>query len=307
MMLPRAHRLQQRLLTWYGATGRDLAWRRTRDPYEVLVAELMLQQTQAARVEVAWAAFLRRFPDVRALAAASTADVVQAWRGLGYNRRAINLQRAASAIVTDHGGVVPADVATLEGLPGVGPYTARAVAVFAHGQPVAPVDVNVARVLARAVTGAPLGRRDGQAVADVLVPHDGDVAVWTHALMDLGARRCRARDPLCSTCPVAADCAWHLAGAGRADPAATGAVRSRPQPRFEGSDRYHRGRLVDALRERAIGPGELAEAADLSDPTRLERIIAGLVSDGLAQWEGEALALPGRECEGGTHVAGIGR
>lgn len=300
MPTPHARAVQDRLLTWYDATGRDLPWRRTREAYPVLVSELMLQQTQAARVEEAWPAFLGRFPTVAALADAPTADVVAAWRGLGYNRRAVRLQEAACAIVERHGGAVPEDVEALEALPGVGPYTARAVATFAFGQPVGPVDTNVARCLSRAVAGEGLERGRLQSLADELaedsVTRAGeDAARWSHALMDLGARRCTARAPRCGTCPVAEQCAWRRAGHPEPDPAASGALRPRPQARFEGSDRYHRGRLVDALRERELDAGAVGAAAQLDDdPSRLERVVAALVRDGLAEWRGERLALPGR-------------
>lgn len=291
-MLHRARLLQRRLLEWYATAGRDLPWRRTWDPYAVLVSELMLQQTQVSRVQQAWPAFLVRFPTASQLARASTADVVAAWRGLGYNRRALSLQRAAQDVVSGHGGVVPADVAALERLPGVGPYTARAVATFAYDRPTAPVDTNVARVLSRAVLGAPLQGPAGQHLADTLVPAR-QPAAWSHALMDLGARHCTARAPGCERCPVATACAWRLGGRRRPDPAASATVRPRAQTRFEGSDRYHRGRLVDALREGPVPDHGLAAAAALpGDPGRLERVVAGLVADGLVEWRGGALRLP---------------
>lgn len=294
---PRVRNVQRELLAWYAATGRDLPWRRTNDPYGVLVSELMLQQTQATRVVDAWTAFMDRFPTVGALAAAPLSDVVEAWRGLGYNRRAVNLHRLAQAVVAEHGGELPPDVAALEALPGIGPYTARAVATFAFGRRAAPVDVNVARVLARAVAGRPLGRREVQELADDLAAAlpPGDVPLWSHALMDLGARRCTARSPACHRCPVVEACAWRRTGTDDVDPAASSAVRARPQRPFAGSDRYHRGRLVDRLRSGAVDAAGLAEAANLpSDPSRLERIVAGLVADGLAEWEGSRLVLPGR-------------
>lgn len=268
-----------------------LAWRRTRDPYRILVSEVMLQQTQAARVEPLYEAFVRRFPTVDALAAASAAEVVTAWRGLGYNRRAVNLRRAAEAVVQRHGGAVPSDFQALVALPGVGGYTARALRAFAFGQDAAPVDTNVARVVARAVAGAPLTRRDAQSLADRMVP-PGRAAVWSHAVMDLGAGHCLARSPRCATCPVAAACAWRRAGAGP-DPAARVAGRARVQGRFAGSDRFHRGRVVDALRAGPVGSADLPTVAGLADPGRLAALVAGLVADGLAEWCGDTLSLPG--------------
>jgi A/G-specific adenine glycosylase len=282
---------QRLLLAWYRRTARPLPWRATRDPYAILVSEIMLQQTQVARVEPAWRAFLARFPTAAALARAPLAEVLTQWRGLGYNRRARDLQRAAAAVVAEHGGEVPADLDALLALPGIGPYTARAVLAFAHERDVAPVDTNVARVLARAVAGAPLGRAALQRLADDVVP-SGDGDPWSQALMDLGARVCLARVPRCDDCPVAAACAWRRAGG--PDPAAGTALRSRPQATFAGSARYHRGRLLDALREAPVPRAALAGAAALADdPARAGAIADGLVRDELAQWDDELLRLPG--------------
>jgi A/G-specific adenine glycosylase len=285
----RVRRLQRGLLAWYRTSARPLAWRRTRDPYRILVSEVMLQQTQAARAEPAWEAFCARFPDAPSLAAAPLADVLTMWRGLGYNRRAVSLHRAAQVVVAEHGGALPDDLDALRGLPGVGPYTARAVLAFAFGRDVAPVDVNVARVLSRAVVAAPLTPAAAQRVADEVVPR-GDGPGWSQALMDLGARVCTARTPRCDACPVAAACAWRSGGG--EDPAARSSLRSRPQAAFAGSDRYHRGRLVDALRRGAVAAEDLPTAADLADTGRLAGITDGLVADGLAEWSQGLLRLP---------------
>jgi A/G-specific adenine glycosylase len=196
------------------------------------------------------------------------------------------VHRCANAIVERHGGVVPDDLAALTALPGVGPYTARAVLAFAFGRSAAPVDTNIARVLARLVAGRPLGRAEAQRLADDLVPDDA--ATWSSALMDLGASVCRARSPRCDACPVPDRCAWHLDGG--PDPAAAGAHRPRPQGRFDGSDRRHRGRLVDALR---AGPLEAADVAAAIGSQEATRIAAALVADGLAEWDGTRLKLPG--------------
>ena len=177
--------LQATLLAWYRGSARPLRIRTTRDPWAILVAEIMAQQTQISRVDEAWAAFLERFPTPRALAQASTAEVLRAWAGLGYNRRAVNLQRAARSIEVEHGGRVPDDMAALQRLPGVGPYTARAVAAQAFGRPVAAVDTNVRRVIARLLGRTP-GDRDLQALADRLVVRD-QAATWAQAIMELGA------------------------------------------------------------------------------------------------------------------------
>jgi len=277
------------LLGWYGAQARDLPWRRTRDPYRILVSEIMLQQTQASRAAVAFTAFTSRFPMVRTLAAASVAEVLTAWRGLGYNRRAVGLHKAARVIVDEHAGVVPRDLAALRALPGVGDYTARAVLAFAYGQDVGPVDTNVARVLSRAVAGRALTRREAQSLADALVP-EGQGHAWSSALMDLGARHCTARRPACDSCPVLRSCAWRRNGG--EDPAGATAVRARPTSPFAGSDRYHRGRLVDALREGSVAAADLATAADIENPTRAAALAQRLVADGLAEWHAGSLRLP---------------
>lgn len=295
----REGRLQRLLLAWYGQEGRWLPWRATDDPYETLVAEVMLQQTQTSRVEPVYHAFLERFPTVEALARAAPADVLRHWAGLGYNRRAVSLHRAAQTIVERHGGVVPDDYAALTALDGVGAYTARAVLAFAFGQDTAPVDGNVARVLARAASGRPQSRSQLQRLADRMVPARQG-ARWSQALMDLAARYCTPRAPRCHACPVAAACAWRLthhralvaADEGPPDPAATSPARSRPQSPFEGSDRYHRGRLVDALRRGPVDGGDLARAADCDDPDRLADLTRGLERDGLAEWSGGCLRLP---------------
>lgn len=285
----RVRRLQRGLLAWYRVSARPLAWRRTSDPYRILVSEVMLQQTQAARAEPAWEAFCARFPDAASLAAAPLADVLTMWRGLGYNRRAVSLHRAAQVVVDEHGGVLPDDLGALCALPGVGPYTARAVLAFAFRRDAAPVDVNVARVLSRAVVAAPLTPAGAQRTADEVLPR-GDGPAWSQALMDLGARVCTARSPRCDACPVVAACAWRSRGG--QDPAARSSVRSRPQAAFAGSDRYHRGRLVDALRRGAVAAEDLGTAADLVDTGRLVTITDGLVADGLAEWSDGRLRLP---------------
>jgi A/G-specific adenine glycosylase len=326
-----------RLFGWYGHQRRELPWRLTTDPYRVLVSEVMLQQTQVARVKPAYHAFLEAFPDIRVLAAASTAEVLTAWGGLGYHRRARNLHRAAQAIVASHGGQVPATLAELRALPGVGEYTARAVLAFAHGRDAAPVDTNVARVLARAVAGRPLGRAEAQELADSLVPA-GRGREWSAALMDLGAAYCTARAPRCELCPIASVCRWQTACRREgplADPAATGAHRPRPQSRFAGSDRFYRGRLLEALRRGPVAEHELSEVVGLAEPPgraqtaseaagtydarstkeaslagegtteetgaeTLERVVAGLVGEGLAEWRGGSLTLPGASCAEGS-------
>ncbi len=270
----------QRAVTAWAPTGwRELPWRRTRDPWGVLVSELMLQQTQAARVVPRWEAFIERWPTPASCAAAPVSEVVRAWAGLGYNRRALNLHRCAVSVTRSHGGALPDDLDALEALPGIGPYTARAVLAFAFGRDVGVVDTNVARVLRRAVGG----RRPLQQAADGLVPPGAGWA-WNQALIDLGATVCTPRRPRCDACPVAGGCAWRRRGG--EDPV----QRRRAPSRFEGSDRQARGRLLDALR---AGPvREVATACGVADdPGRAARIADGLVSEGFAVWARGALTL----------------
>jgi A/G-specific adenine glycosylase len=275
------------LLAWWEGERRDLPWRRTRDPWAVLVSEVMLQQTQVTRVEPKWHAFLARFPDPAACAAARVGDVIDAWAGLGYNRRAVTLHRCAQAVVAEHGGRLPFDLAALRALPGIGPYTARAVLAFAAEADVGILDTNVARVVARH-GGVPLRPSEAQAAVDALVP-PGQGWAWNQAMLDLGATVCRARSPRCDECPVRFSCAWHGEGP---DPAVGSAGVSGRQSRFEGSDRQGRGRLVDALR---LGPvtDVPATAGWPDDPARAHRVADTLVRDGLAVRDGQALSLPG--------------
>jgi len=199
---------RRRLLAWYRAHARDLPWRRTRDPYRVLVSEFMLQQTQVSRVLDYYGRFLGRYPSVAALARARPSAVREAWEGLGYYRRAANLHRLAKEVVRRHAGVVPADPAELLRLPGVGPYTAGAVAAFAYERPVAAVDTNVGRVIRR-VFGSKTAK-DTRTTAQLLQPKRGKTAwAFNQGLMELGALVCRARAPKCDRCPVNNLCNWY--------------------------------------------------------------------------------------------------
>ena len=264
------------LLGWYHARSRTLSIRSARDPWAILVSEVMAQQTQIARVDQAWAVFMRRFPTPRALADVSSAAVLRAWSGLGYNRRAISLQRAARIIEAEHGGRVPADIEALEALPGVGPYTSRAVAAIAFGRPVAAVDTNVRRVVTRSL-GRPLSAAELQRAADELV-YRADVATWTHASMELGATVCRATDPLCPTCPVARWCA--SSGSVNA-PAPIRGGRNVP---FEQTTRWLRGRIVDRLREIDDDAWfELPGSLGSHGPTEIAAAVAALERDGLLE------------------------
>ncbi len=281
------------VLAWFDDRGRALAFRATRDPYAILVSEVMAQQTQIARVVDAWTRFLARFPTVGDLAAATPADVLRAWQGMGYDRRALNLRLAAQVIVGDHGGQVPSDVASLERLPGIGPYTARAVAAIAFGAPVGAVDTNVRRVLGRAVAGAdgpsmPPARL--QTIADAAVDPDRPGA-WTHAVMDVGATLCRPRSPRCEACPLLAWCRLAREDA-RSASTSSGAVtkpraRSRAIP-FRATTRWLRGRIVDRLRatageDWAIVEGPIGE----HDRATVRTALAALARDGIVELDPE--------------------
>jgi A/G-specific adenine glycosylase len=275
MMQARA-RLRRALLAWYRRHGRALRIRTTREPWAVLVSEVMAQQTQIARVDEAWVDFMARFPSPKALADASTFDVLLAWRGLGYNRRALALQRAAGVIVDRHGGQVPDTVADLEALPGVGPYTARAVAALAFGRPVAAVDTNVRRVIGR-LAGAQPTRRDLQVIADGLVARR-DPATWTHAVMELGAVVCRSARPACAACPVRTWCA----SADAVEPAR--APGRAPEVPFEQSSRWLRGRIVARLREQEEGAWtELPAVMGSHGAERIAAAVAALHREGLVE------------------------
>jgi len=284
--------VQRDLIEWWSRDGRDLPWRRSRDPWAVLVSELMLQQTQVPRVVDRYARFLDRFPTVAACAAAPLGDVIDEWAGLGYNRRAVHLHRTATDCVARHGGRLPEHLDELLALPGVGPYTARAVLVFAHERDIGLVDTNAGRFVARCLAGRPLASAAAQATADAAVP-EGWGWTWGQAVFDLGASVCRKRAPRCDACPVRAHCAWAQAGFPDPDPIAGSAGISAPQSRFDGSDRQGRGRLVDALRAGPVAAADLAAATGWpGDRERSARVAAGLVADGLAVLDGNRYRLP---------------
>jgi A/G-specific adenine glycosylase len=285
--------LAERAIRWYDENARDLPWRRPdAGAWAVLVSEIMLQQTPVSRVVPVWQAWLARWPCPADLAADSPASAIRMWGRLGYPRRALRLHECALALVERHGGAVPPDLAALLALPGVGDYTARAVAVFAFGQRQPVVDTNVRRLIARAAAGdpdaGPVTRpADLVAVADLLPVGPARAARASIAFMELGALVCTARAPRCDGCPLAASCAWRSSG--RSGP--TGPTR--PRQRYAGTDREVRGLLLGVLRE-ATGavPRQRLDVVWPHESQRA-RALAGLVADGLVELAGDDVRLTG--------------
>lgn len=304
-MTARHDHIAHLLLNWYERHGRaHLPWRRTRDPYSILVSEFMLQQTQVDRVLPKYEAFLARFPGVASLAAATTADVLRMWQGLGYNSRAVRLKQIAQMVVDRFGGVMPSDEQTLRSLPGIGPYTVAALRAFAFDCDDAAIDTNVRRVTHRVVHGLEHPPKVAQSQLDddarALVPH-GRGHDWNSAMMDLGATVCTARAPKCLLCPLQAACA-----AAPIDPAllerarVTHARRRSPQEAvpFEQTTRYARGRIIDRLR--ALPAGQRISLLDLHREVTghigrssqdLEQLVQALERDGLVAVRGTSVSL----------------
>lgn len=283
--------LHEPVLRWYDEHARELPWRGEQaSAWSVMVSEFMLQQTPVSRVLPVHAEWLRRWPSPAALAAEPSGEAVRAWGRLGYPRRALRLHAAATAIVERHGGEVPAEYDELLALPGVGDYTAAAIATFAHGRRHVVLDTNVRRVLARAVQGtefpAPSVTKAEREVAHEVLP-EHDAPTWSVAVMELGALVCTASNPRCDACPVRDLCAWRAAG----HPAYDGPPRK--VQTWAGTDRQCRGRLLAVLRDSA-GPvhRSLLDAAWSEEPQRL-RCLASLVEDGLVVPAGpDTYALP---------------
>jgi A/G-specific adenine glycosylase len=301
------------LMEWFAGQGRDLPWRHTRDPYKIMVSEIMLQQTQVDRVVPKYRAFLDLFPSLAALAAAPTADVIRAWTGLGYNRRAINMQRAARAVLEAHNGDFPRNLAELLKLPGIGPYTAGAIACFAFEQDVAFMDTNIRRVVQRLFVGpeesASAGEAQLLAIAREAVP-PGHGWIWNQAIMELGALICTAAAPACWRCPVQAHCRAYAARRAADEQLFSGAsvsvlqrprrIAERRETAYASSNRFYRGRAIEALRQ--LGPGETLPLPALGrqikdgftddDMPWLRALVDGLARDGLLAQEGEQIRLP---------------
>lgn len=310
--------IQSALLRWYARHKRDLPWRDCGDPYRILVSETMLQQTQVDRVAPKYLAFLAQFPTLRDLAAAPVGDVIRAWSGLGYNQRAVRLREAAVAAVERFGGELPRTVEELRSLPGIGPYTAAAIASFAFGAAVATVDTNIRRVLTRVFAGAEPADAPGPTraiwtLAEAALPPDraGD---WNQALMDLGATICVARNPQHLLCPLRDHCRFVAQADQMAiEPAVSptpklGRVAEAPSPYlatptrssanaepFVGSSRYYRGRIVERLR--AAPPGQVVTLAAIgyavkpdygtADAAWLQTHLERLARDGLVVVEAD--------------------
>jgi A/G-specific adenine glycosylase len=287
--------LADRAIQWYEARARDLPWRRTgTSPWAVLVSEVMLQQTPVARVEPVWTAWLHRWPSPAALAAEPAGEAIRAWGRLGYPRRALRLHECAGALVDRHAGQVPSDLESLLALPGVGDYTARAVAAFAFGQRHPVVDTNVRRLIARAVSGHGDGggattAADLVAVADILPAAPARAARASVAFMELGALVCTARLPACSACPLRTLCRWRAGG----ESSAESRPRRRPQ-RYAGTDRYVRGLLLERVRHAATLVPESSLDCVWPDSHQRRRALTSLLADGLLERIGpDRYALPG--------------
>ncbi|MFC8303443.1 A/G-specific adenine glycosylase [Specibacter sp. NPDC057265] len=301
--------LHSRIISWFQQEARDLPWRGDCSPWGVLVSEIMLQQTPVVRVQPVWEQWLERWPTPEAFAAAAPADVLRAWGRLGYPRRALRLHAAAAQIVAHHGGRVPTTYAELLELPGVGSYTAAAVAAFAYGRRTTVVDTNIRRVHARLVVGqalpAPALTAAEMTLAAQLLPQDTEESVlWNAGTMELGAVVCTARSPRCNQCPVFAQCAWIAAG----QPEPSYIPKGQP---WAGTDRQVRGAVMAVLRAASLpvhadlfwdpaaasNHGELAAELDKlhelnTHAPQLERALAGLVTDGLAQHTDAGYQLP---------------
>lgn len=281
--------IREGLISWFAENRRDLPWRQTRDPYRILVSEVMLQQTQVDRVIPYYERWLERFPTVEALAEAPTGDLIKAWAGLGYNRRAIYLQKTARAVMERHGGIFPSEIAELRKLPGIGPYTAGAIAAFAFEQDVAFLDTNMRRVVHRLMFGSDIPARQATEqqilqAAEALVP-PGIGWMWNQALIEFGALQCTRRRPACVICPLQSACTAFPAIQTDIAELPPG-VRLKNEASFHGSNRQFRGRVVEELRRQSsatlseLGP-RVKNGFAADDLPWLYGVVEGLARDGL--------------------------
>jgi A/G-specific adenine glycosylase len=294
--------VQRRLLDWYHVHRRDLPWRDALDPYLVVVAEVMLQQTGVERVRPKFEEFVRQFPTFAALANAPPADVIRAWSGLGYNRRAVHLQRLARVVVDQLDGTLPTSVGDLRRLPGIGPYTAGAIASFVHGHDAVAIDVNVRRVVGRLAFGqadAPVRAIDR--LAEQLVP-TGMSRDWNQALMDFGSLQCTLTRPACLICPLRDVCSFPSLNQSDLTVVRSPALRRVAEAKepFVGSSRYFRGRVIECLRQQRVGGWlpllelgpRIKEDWNPGDEQWLAGIVAGLARDGLVVIGDGGVSLP---------------
>ncbi len=288
--MERINNVPELLLQWGLPQLRNMPWRETQDPWHVLVSEVMLQQTHVPRVLPRFERFMALFPTPRICAAAPLADMLVEWQGMGYPRRCKNLQLAAQMMVDRFNGEVPRTLNELLELPGVGPYTARAVLTFALDADVAVVDTNVARVLAR-ISGKVLNARASQEMADAWLPI-GFSRDWNQVVMDFGATVCTARKAHCEGCPVFIQCVWKGGVGNEMDPAKTSAFTSKPQAKFAGSDRQARGKLMKALTVSGVTQERLAAVMEIADAERAVRLAQALVKEGLVEYSAVGYQLP---------------
>jgi A/G-specific adenine glycosylase len=263
--------IRRALLRWYGRNARPMPWRKTKDPYRILVSEIMLQQTQVARVLIKFPQFLKHFPSFRALSSARASDVIRSWQGMGYNSRALNLWKCSKAVIREHGGKLPSDPNILLTLPGIGPYTAHAVACFAFGKPVATVDTNIRRVLSRLFPRAVQTQGEWNVAQRVLPPRSA--YSWNQALMELGACICTARNPVCVECPLRLYCPSAF------QPASLQVRKKERVGRNGIPNRIYRGGIIEALRSsnRGIPADILAVRAVPGYGTKDHRWFDGLL------------------------------
>ena len=271
--------IERKVFLWWDKERRDFPWRATRDPWEILVSEFMLQQTQASRVIEKYHVFLNRFPDPTSCANSSPGEVIELWSGLGYNRRAINLHQSAKVISTKYQGVVPNELQSLLELPGIGDYTARAILAFSFEKDVAVVDVNVKRVFSR-LKGKVMSMKEAQVNADQNLPA-GEGWRWNQAMIEVGATLCTARITHCCACPFETTCIW-TKDQTKPDPAISPKEMRQKPDSFEGSDRQGRGKLISALRDKAVLKKDIPKILGwINDPERCSRVLQKLEKDGL--------------------------